>query len=975
VLSALILCSAIARSASASDQIFFPAVDNVTNLIIQRINAETVRIDVSAWYLTEHAISIALVNRFKAGVPVRLIGDRVSIFEIDPNTRTEFYFLANAGVPIRLRYNPTWYPEIDHWKMAIFAGQNVVEFGSANWTTFELAPWSSTDYDDETAMFADDPVLVGAFKTKFDRMWNDTTTEPQARDGAPPPYLKNWNAACLLESACADFKTQYPNSLEPDNINTARLEPNNPLPADLIWGQGPDFNNRLVTEINNEPSTGLIQFVIYRMTVDNITQALLARKAAGGAIQLIVEPNEYLNKNWPEFEITHANLDKLWAAGISMRQRAHQGLTHMKTLITATYATNASSNYAAAWQRDHDYFVSATAKPSIYTAIKNRFQAMWSNTSSSTGFVPFQPQPPYAPALASPANGATGVATNSSLIWNRAFFATNFDVYLGTSASTMTRVGNVAAQMDNNPPSTYFWTPALCSGTTYYWQIVSRTNATPVDASMIMSSATRSFTTAGNSCSGGTPPAAPTNPSPSNGATGVSTSTSLGWSAGAAGTTFNVAFGTANPPPQVATGLSSSSYAPGALVANTTYYWRITAVSSGGSTAGSLWSFATATGGGGGGLPTPWTTQDIGSVGLTGNASYTNGTFTVQGAGSDIWDAADSFRYVSQPMSGDAQIVARVTGLQNTNTYAKAGVMLRESLSAGSAHVILDVRPDGSIEFMKRSSTGASTTWLAGGTQAFPAWLKLTRSGSTITGFVSANGTTWTTVGTTTLSIATAANIGLAVTSHNASALNTATFDNVTVTAGPPPPPPPPPPPLPSPWTNQDVGSVGIAGSASYSSGTFTVTGAGADIWGTADGFQFVSHPLSGDGQVVARVASLQNTNTYAKAGLMLRATTAAGSAHVILDVRPNGSLEFMTRSVTGGSTAWLSGGTQAVPAWLKLTRTGNTITGYASANGTTWTQIGSTTTSIPTSALIGLVVTSHDTSVTNTATFDNVAP
>jgi hypothetical protein len=91
------------------------------------------------------------------------------------------------------------------------------------------------------------------------------------------------------------------------------------------------------------------------------------------------------------------------------------------------------------------------------------------------------------------------------------------------------------------------------------------------------------------------------------------------------------------------------------------------------------------------------------------------------------------------------------------------------------------------------------------------------------------------------------------------------------------------------------------------------------------------------------------------------------------MDVRPDGSLELMTRSATGGSTAWLAGGTQAFPAWLKLTRAGATVTGYASANGTTWTVIGSTTTSMPASALIGLVVTSHDTSVANTSTFDNV--
>ncbi len=67
---------------------------------------------------------------------------------------------------------------------------------------------------------------------------------------------------------------------------------------------------------------------------------------------------------------------------------------------------------------------------------------------------------------------------------------------------------------------------------------------------------------------------------------------------------------------------------------------------------------------------------------------------------------------------------------------------------------------------------------------------------------------------------------------------------------------------LPAPWAGQDVGAVGQAGSASYANGVFTVRGAGADIWGAADAFQSVLQPISGDAQIVVRVASLQNTNT-----------------------------------------------------------------------------------------------------------------
>ncbi len=503
-----------ASPASAADQMYFPATDNTINTIVNYINNEPVtgRIDISAWYLTEHAISIAIANRFHAGVPVRLIGDRGSIFEIDPNTKTEFYWLANEGVPIRLRYNPRDYPEIDHWKMAYFKAQNTVEFGSANWVTFELAPTSppgspSPNYDDETVMFTTDPVLVGAFATKFDQMWNDTTFEPNSILGTSgPPYLKNWYDACAAESC--DFRTQYPNPA-PMNINTARLEPNNPMPADLIWGQGPEFNNRLVTEINNETSS--LAFVIYRLTVDNITQALLSKRQAGLPMQLIIEPNEYLNRKWPEFWLTHANIDKLWAAGVPIKERVHQGMTHMKTLVTSTYATNASSNYAAGWQRDHDYFVSASAKPTAYTAIKNRVQAMWNN---GTDFTWFQPRPADAPTLAGPSSGATAVSTTPTLTWNRAAFATSYDVYLGTSQSNLTCVANVPAELSNTPPASYSWTAssALATGTTYYWQIVSLTFASAKGAngcgvSITQPSNVWSFTTSGTA---GPPPSTST---------------------------------------------------------------------------------------------------------------------------------------------------------------------------------------------------------------------------------------------------------------------------------------------------------------------------------------------------------------------------------------------------------------------------------------------------------------------------------
>src|SRR3984893_16392098 len=106
-----------ASTASATDRIYFSATDNVTDVLVQHINAETVRLDISSWYLSEHSISIAIANRFADGGTVRLMGDGGAIFEADAHTRAEFYWLASQGVPIRLRFNPTWFPEINHWKM------------------------------------------------------------------------------------------------------------------------------------------------------------------------------------------------------------------------------------------------------------------------------------------------------------------------------------------------------------------------------------------------------------------------------------------------------------------------------------------------------------------------------------------------------------------------------------------------------------------------------------------------------------------------------------------------------------------------------------------------------------------------------------------------------------------------------------------------------------------------------------------
>jgi regulation of enolase protein 1 (concanavalin A-like superfamily) len=379
-------------------------------------------------------------------------------------------------------------------------------------------------------------------------------------------------------------------------------------------------------------------------------------------------------------------------------------------------------------------------------------------------------------------------------------------------------------------------------------------------------------------------------------------------------------------------------------------------------------------------LSSGWLTRDVGAVGVAGSASISSGLFTLKGSGADIWDVADSFRYVYQNLSGNGTIVARVTGMNNTSTYAKAGVMVRETTANNSAHALLGLRPNGVVEFLTRRDTGLTSqvTWTT--TNPAPVWLWLSRNGTKISASTSEDGRTWTTPISTTVDMGTNITIGLVICSHANTVLNTATLDSVTVTPGTvtvPPSSTPAPPSggtggaVPSPWTNGDVGAVGLSGSASYSNGVYTVTGAGANVWGTQDAFQYVYRSFAGDGTITARVTSIENTNSYAKAGIMLRGALSSGAKDVALDVRPNGSIEFLSRSGDGGSTTLVATAGQTPPAWLRLTRTGTTVTAYVSQNGSSWKTVGSV--QAGSTAYAGLFVSSHNTADRNTSVFDSV--
>jgi regulation of enolase protein 1 (concanavalin A-like superfamily) len=179
---------------------------------------------------------------------------------------------------------------------------------------------------------------------------------------------------------------------------------------------------------------------------------------------------------------------------------------------------------------------------------------------------------------------------------------------------------------------------------------------------------------------------------------------------------------------------------------------------------------------------------------------------------------------------------------------------------------------------------------------------------------------------------------------------------------------------LPEGWTDKDIGSVSGAGPASSDGSIFSVTGQGADIWGTADAFNYTYRTISGNATIVARVASVQNVDVWTKAGVMIRETLNADAAHALALVSAGKGVKFQRRPTTGGVSLSTSGTLAPAPHWVKLTRVGDLFSAYESDDGNTWSPIGTETIPMSASVFIGFAVTSHNTTSPATASFDSVS-
>jgi phosphatidylserine/phosphatidylglycerophosphate/cardiolipin synthase-like enzyme len=461
-LIALLFAPARAR---AAESLCDPSFQDCRTPLIQLIRAEQVGIDVGFWFMEDQRYVSEIIKRKSAGVPVRLIVDPTANASY-PLNATSLNSFQNAGIPMMKKKTGA----IMHFKMMLFAGQNVVEFGSANYSDNAFVPVAPyTNYVSETIFFEDDPLIVNSFKKKVDDIWTDTTNYV--------PYA---------------------------NVTTrVRVYPTYTISPDMNFPPGQDYANRAVNLYNQE--TQKIDVIMYRVTDRRHSDAMIAAKQRGVAVRYLGETLEYRDASrlWVAW-----NMDRMYAAGIPMRVRKSAGENHEKLMLLYAQGLSifGSSNWtspSANSQQEHNYF---TNKTWMFNWFSAQFERKWNNTNpvQAQESTPFVPLPPGTPANKSIANGAVGVATTGQqLKWYGGPWAHVYDIYFGTNPNPPLFAANQALGPSQTTTQNQTLTlPTLAAGTTYYWKIVSKTAA-----DLTKTGAIWSFTT-----SGSTPPPPPPPP-------------------------------------------------------------------------------------------------------------------------------------------------------------------------------------------------------------------------------------------------------------------------------------------------------------------------------------------------------------------------------------------------------------------------------------------------------------------------------
>jgi hypothetical protein len=434
IVGVLLSASTLAAPAAAAERLCDSSKENCRTPLLDLIRYETQGIDLGFWFMEDSRYTTALIAAKNRGVRVRVLVDPKANTGY-PNNATILKLLQDGGIPMR-KIASSWL----HWKFMLFAGQNVVQFGSANYSPQAFVPPDPlVDFIDETIFFSDDPSIVNSFKTRFDDAWVSTSR-----------FADYANISGPLTRAYPVYSTS----------------------SGLNFPPFQDFGARAVTRYNAE--TVGIDVVQFRLGDRRHTDAVIAAQKRGVPVRMYIEQGQYRDRNRP---LSAYDTDRLYMAGVKIRQRNHRGWNHEKLALLRgqRMAIFGSQNWTnTSGQYEHNYF---TTKQWIYQWLSDRFLRHW---NSSTETKPFVPLPPTSPLYKSPTSGAQATANSVSQVtlrWNAGPWGQKYDIYFGT-ASTPPRIAtDVPLGYSRSSTDYKSYVVTVSRGRTYYWRIVSKTLA------------------------------------------------------------------------------------------------------------------------------------------------------------------------------------------------------------------------------------------------------------------------------------------------------------------------------------------------------------------------------------------------------------------------------------------------------------------------------------------------------------------
>jgi hypothetical protein len=578
----------------------------------------------------------------------------------------------------------------------------------------------------------------------------------------------------------------------------------------------------------------------------------------------------------------------------------------------------------------------------------------------------------------SPANGALVENTWVTLGWRAGEFAASHDVYMGENFDDVNEATRDSDVYRGNQTLTFYvagfpgyaYPDGLVPGTTYYWRI-DEVNAPPDEA--VYKGKVWSFSIPSKSAY---------SPVPANGAEFVPTDVTLTWTRGFGAKLHTVYVGEDFDTVNNATGGAPTgvlSYTPKNLKLAKTYYWRVDEFDGAGTYKGDVWSFTT--------------------EGAVTGPNPADGAVDVSPTQPLKWNAGAVAASHEVYFGSDADAVKNAT--KSSPEYKGPKALGEESYDPGKLALTSTYywRVD-EVNGVNPDSPWAGNVWSfttgdffviddfedydTGDNQIWYAWHDGLGYGSPGTADYFAGNGTGAAVGDENTASYTEETIV-----HGGGQSMPVAYDNnkqgfskyseveLKLSAV-------------RDWTSEGVAELSIwfrgnpASVGSFveaPSGTYTMTASGADIWNVngveADEFHFAYKMLTGPGSIVAKVQSVDNTNGWAKAGVMIRESLNPDSAHAFACITPANGVASQYRPSTGGTSGSYNQTGVAAPYWVKLERSvsGNFTVSH-SANGTSWQPVtGATPQNIPmgSNVYIGLALTSHDAALKCQAVFSNV--